>query len=73
LYFLSNFSCSVLCSFFRVFKIIEDCLTEITEDLSFIRSNERTVFDYEKDKRELFDKVPELRADKATLFNSKSC
>jgi molybdopterin-biosynthesis enzyme MoeA-like protein len=25
-------------------KIIEDCLTEITEDLSFIRSNERTVF-----------------------------
>lgn len=47
-------------------KIIEDCLTEITEDLSFIRSNERTVFDYEKDKRELFDKVPELRADKTT-------
>jgi hypothetical protein len=47
-------------------KIIEDCLTEITEDLSFIKSNERTVFDYEKDKRELFDKVPELRADKAT-------
>ena len=47
-------------------EIIEDCLTEIIEDLSFIKSNERTVFDYEKDKRELFDKVPELRADKAT-------
>jgi hypothetical protein len=47
-------------------EIIEDCLSKIEEDLSFIKSNEQTVFDYEKDKREHFDKVHELRVDKAT-------
>lgn len=47
-------------------KNIDNRLTEITENLSFINNNERIVFDYEKDKRELFDKVPELKSEKIT-------
>lgn len=46
---------------------IEDKLTKIQSDLDYIKNNERTVFDYEKDKRELFDKVPQLKANKLSL------
>lgn len=45
-------------------SIIDERLTKINDALIFIKNNERTVFDYEKDKRELFDKVPKLKADK---------
>ena len=47
--------------------IIDNRLKEIENDLNYIKENERTVSDYEKDKRELFDKVPELKANKIRL------
>lgn len=45
-------------------------LEELINALKFIKDNERTVFDYEKDKRELFDIVPQLKIDK-TAFEKK--
>lgn len=42
-------------------------LEEIRVYLSFIKENERTVIEYEKDKRELFDKIPEFKLEKTTL------
>ena len=45
-------------------SIIDERLTKINDALIFIKNNERTVFEYEKDKRELFDKVPKFKADK---------
>lgn len=45
-------------------------LEKISNALKFIKDNERTVFDYEKDKRELFDIVPQLKIDK-TAFEKK--
>lgn len=47
--------------------IIDNKLTEIEKVLDYINTNERTVFEYEKDKRELFDKIPELKATKISL------
>jgi len=47
--------------------IIDGRLTEIETALSFININERLVFEYEKDKRELFDKIPEFKTDKISL------
>ncbi len=46
---------------------IENRLSEINLSLEFIKNNERIVFDYDKDKRELFDKVPQFKTEKATL------
>jgi hypothetical protein len=48
-------------------SIIDGKLSEIEKDLNFIATNERTVFEYEKDKRELFDLVPTIKADKISL------
>ncbi len=46
---------------------IETGLEKIARDLLYISNNERIVIEYEKDKRELFDKVPQLKADKISL------
>ncbi len=48
-------------------ELIENRLAEINTSLGFIKNNERIVFDYEKDKRELFDIVPQSKTDKTTL------
>lgn len=45
-------------------------LNQIKKDLDFIKVNERIVFDYEKDKRELFDMLPQLKIDR-TEFEKK--
>ena len=45
-------------------QTIDNQLSEIQLDLNFINDNQRLVFEYEKDKRELFDKVPELKAER---------
>lgn len=42
-------------------------LSDIEKLLEFISNNERIVFEFEKDKRELFDKVPEIKAEKLSL------
>ena len=46
---------------------IADRISEIEKSLEFISTNERIVFDFEKDKRELFDKVPEIKVEKLSL------
>ena len=46
---------------------IDDRLEKIKSDLDYIKNNEHIVFEYKKDKRELFDKVPQLKADKQSL------
>ena len=46
---------------------IDDRLNEITKDLDYIKEKETLVIEYQKDKRELFDKVPQLKVDKASL------
>lgn len=53
-------------------SLINVRLTEIQKSLDFISSNERVVFEYEKDKRELFDKIPELKANKVSLEKKQS-
>ncbi len=53
-------------------ETIEDRLSTIANDLKYIENNERLVFEYEKDKRELFDKVPQLKTKKATLEKKQS-
>jgi hypothetical protein len=35
--------------------------------LNYIKNNERIVIEFDKDKRDLFDKIPQLKADKASL------
>ena len=46
---------------------IEDKLNNIQLDLNFIKNNETLVIEYNKDKRELLDKVPELKAERMSL------
>lgn len=46
---------------------IDQRLSEVEKLLEFISSNERVVYEYEKDKRELFDKIPEIKAEKFSL------
>ncbi len=48
-------------------KEIEKQLNEIKQKLQFIEENQRIVFDYEKDQRELFDKIPEFNTEKQKL------
>ncbi len=48
-------------------KEIEKQLNEIKQKLQFIEENQRIVFDYEKDQRELFDKIPEFNTKKQKL------
>ncbi|MBS9766128.1 MAG: ATP-binding protein [Flavobacteriaceae bacterium] len=47
--------------------VIESRLSEITKGLEYIKNNERIVIEYDKDKRELFDKVPQWKVEKASL------
>lgn len=47
-------------------SVIDGTLEEIEKNLEFIKNNERIVFDYEKDKRELFDNIPTLKANKVS-------
>ncbi|MDO6803288.1 ATP-binding protein [Wenyingzhuangia sp. 1_MG-2023] len=46
---------------------IESRLSKIKTDLGYIKENETLVIEYNKDKRELFDKVPQLKVDKTSL------
>lgn len=46
---------------------IDSRLTEIDIALKYIKDNETIVIEYKKDKRELFDKIPQLKTDKVTF------
>ena len=48
-------------------NIIDDRLNDIVNDLDYIKENETIVIEYNKDKRELFNKVPQLKVDKTSL------
>ena len=48
-------------------EILDNRIAEINKALDFIKNNERIVIEYEKDKRELFDKIPQFKTDKITL------
>jgi len=48
-------------------NIIDNKLNNIEKDLDYIKENETIVIEYNKDKRELFDKVPQLKVDKTSL------
>ncbi|MGW8123782.1 ATP-binding protein [Roseivirga echinicomitans] len=47
-------------------SVIDGNLEEIEKNLVFIKNNERIVIEYEKDKRELFDNVSTLKANKVS-------
>lgn len=47
-------------------SVIDGNLEEIEKNLVFIKNNERIVIEYEKDKRELFDTIPTLKANKVS-------
>ena len=51
---------------------IENRLLEVEKALEYIRNNEAIVIEYKKDKRELFDRIPEFRAEKTTLEKRQS-
>ena len=46
---------------------IEYRLNQITKDLDYIKENETLVIEYNKDKRELFDTVPQLKVKKESF------
>lgn len=46
---------------------IDASLKVIEKDLAYIENNETLVIEYNKDKRELFNKVPELKVNKTSL------
>ncbi|MDW5288777.1 ATP-binding protein [Formosa sp. PL04] len=48
-------------------SLIDDNLNEINRLLNDINTKETIVIEFKKDKRELFDKVPQLKADKISL------
>ncbi|WP_034894751.1 ATP-binding protein [Gillisia sp. Hel_I_29] len=48
-------------------SVIDNRLNDVEKDLDYIKNNEIIVIEYNKDKRELFDKVPLLKVDKASL------
>lgn len=47
--------------------ILEDHLTQVKKDLLYISNNETIVIEYNKDMRELFDNVPQLKVDQNRL------
>lgn len=51
---------------------IDDRLIKIKTHLEYIKENETLVIEYNKDKRELFDNVPQLKVDKASLEKKQS-
>ena len=48
-------------------SIIDDRLKDIEKDLDYIKENETIVIEYNKDKRELFDIVPQLKVNRTSL------
>jgi len=46
---------------------IDNRLAEIDKAQEYIKENETIVIEYKKDKRELFDKIPQLKTDKVAL------
>ncbi len=48
-------------------SIIDDRLKDIENDLNYIKENETIVIEYNKDKRELFDIVPQLKVNRTSL------
>ncbi len=48
-------------------NLIDNRLIDIEISLKYIKQNETIVIEYKKDKRELFDKIPQLKSDKVTL------
>lgn len=48
-------------------NIIDDRLSDIENDLDYIKANETIVIEYNKDKRELFDIVPQLKVNRTSL------
>lgn len=48
-------------------NIIDNKLNDIAKDLDYIKDNETIVIEYNKDKRELFDRVPQLKVNKTSL------
>lgn len=53
-------------------NLIDLRLMEINNTLNFIKNNEVLVIEFHKDKRELFDKVPQFKLDKSFLEKKKS-
>ena len=53
-------------------NLIESRLSKIKTELEYIKENETLVIEYNKDKRELFDNVPQLKVDKASLEKKQS-
>ncbi len=51
---------------------IEKELDQLESSLTFIGQNETLVIEYKKDKRELLDKVPEMRAEKTGLEKKRA-
>ncbi len=52
--------------------LIDNRLSEINNALNFIKDNEVLVIEFQKDKRELFDKVPQFKVDKSVLEKKQS-
>jgi hypothetical protein len=52
--------------------LIDNRLSEISNALNFIKDNEVLVIEFQKDKRELFDKIPQFKVDKSTLEKKQS-
>ena len=48
-------------------SLIENRISVVEKSIEYIRNNEALVIEYKKDKRELFDKVPEFKSEKASL------
>jgi len=48
-------------------SVIENTLMDVEKAIDYIKRNEALVIEYNKDKRELFDRVPELKAEKVTF------
>jgi ribosomal protein L33 len=48
-------------------SVIENTLMNVEKAIDYIKRNEALVIEYKKDKRELFDRIPELKAEKVTF------
>jgi hypothetical protein len=51
---------------------IDNRLAEIDKAQEYIKENETILIEYKKDKRELFDKIPQLKTDKVALEKKQS-
>lgn len=48
-------------------SVIENTLMDVEKTIDYIKRNEALVIEYKKDKRELFDRIPDLKAEKVTF------